>query len=212
MSFVEKFRPYVQACAGCHRPTRSGVPYCSSCCFQVQAAGALRWVQLQEHFGAYYWWPYFNEQALFRQLIDVFKGHPPASFYRITDPFGAQLYRRLSLHDLRLLPLPSSSGRQHAWALAKDLGGQVGWPVSDVFGRPGRSQKYKSLFKRQQLKLQLREGLPKAGGYVLVDDMVTTGATMMAARRCLLDLGVDSRQIYATTLFYRPKGGSLNGF
>ena len=83
-----------------------------------------------------------------------------------------------------VVPAPSSTGRTHAHRLASVLCDLTGWEYRDCLTKEASNQKLKSRFERQDVKVVLNENVPSRN-VILVDDLVTTGATALACKKAL---------------------------
>lgn len=103
-----------------------------------------------------------------------------------------------------LLPIPSSTGRKHSQLLAESLSLLAGAAILDgliLFEKdrqPGKGRQERRQRKIGASPALLRE-LHSYTTVLLIDDVVTSGGTMEAARKAL---GIDPK-VYGLTLFSR---------
>jgi predicted amidophosphoribosyltransferase len=87
-----------------------------------------------------------------------------------------------------LLPIPSTHARNHALGFARALALQTGWTVlDDVLTIPAQNQNQKKLdrFARQRRTYGLSRQVPLYQPLIVIDDVITTGATARAAFQAL---------------------------
>lgn len=99
----------------------------------------------------------------------------------------------------RLVPVPLSRARlrrrgfNQAGRLARHLGRELGWPVSEALARVGRGRRQARLggaSRRENVRGRFRASPPSgARDALLVDDVVTTGSTAGACARALRRAG-----------------------
>ena len=103
-------------------------------------------------------------------------------------------------HNIRLIPIPSSKsarrrrGRSFIVDIAKCVGKETSLPVSDsleiirkVLDQTGLQSKSRS--KNMDGAFALKRGAFPRGDLILIDDVVTTGATLREAARALTSQG-----------------------
>lgn len=115
--------------------------------------------------------------------------------------------------DLVIVPIPSSRNRKHsmyfALALAKNLQGKV-YPAL-VAPVDSREQKEKRKAQRTEISFmfneEFTEAIRQARTLVLVDDVITTGASYEAAYNVLKNMDVLPENIELWTAFHRQESG-----
>lgn len=114
-------------------------------------------------------------------------------------------YRRGELKNICFVPIPPSveGTKDHAFFLAWALSRYTGMPMHTLlrWKFKGASQKQKTREERMSVKMGLMGSIPKDVKIILVDDIVTTGATANAAYEVLKVYA----QIELWTYACRPK-------
>lgn len=119
-----------------------------------------------------------------------------------------------------VVPVPLSRqrlrerGYNQAWLLAREVGWQLGIPAqADMLARPQHTQRLMSLSAEERL-LQIQsafqvspreQALVRGRDIALVDDVMTTGATLNACARTLLEAG--ARSVSAWVVARTPAPG-----
>ncbi|MEI2721462.1 MAG: double zinc ribbon domain-containing protein [Gemmatimonadales bacterium] len=131
-----------------------------------------------------------------RHLVHRFKY---VGWWRLADAFAARMAPLLTARpDADLVPIPLAAGRRRvrgynqAEVLAAALGRRTGRPV-----RPDRLVRLRETPAQTRLAPEARlanlaeafGAIPSARGVILVDDVFTTGATLVSAAGALLDAG-----------------------
>jgi predicted amidophosphoribosyltransferase len=131
-------------------------------------------------------------------------------------PFGRAL-RPLVTPGAVLVPLPSSRAalRRRGYAVPELLARRTGLPVRALLRATGRAGDQRALgrIERARNVVGSVQARPAAAGerrpVVLVDDVVTTGATLREAARVLLAVGVDV--VGAVTVAATPRRSVTRG-
>lgn len=110
----------------------------------------------------------------------------------------------LFTHDsYKIIPAPPRRGyfKDHAFYLAQALSQLSTWPAISILKRVDShfSQKQKSKVHRKQICFKLKYSLPKESSIIFVDDILTTGATAMAAKTAIGEV----KSFKALTLTWR---------
>jgi predicted amidophosphoribosyltransferase len=152
-------------------------------------------------------------------MIGGFKGGGEREAARV---FAERLsYERSTLGQVRprgFIPPPRRKRQKdHAWVLAQALADLWGRPVLDILEYDdgtarGGTQKSRAADLRHERRFRPREAFDSsargAGTLVFVDDVVTSGATAMAAYMAL----EDPSRFEVWTLVDRPKLATGTGF
>jgi len=159
---------------------------------------------------------YFQADSILERLIHPFKYKHHAEIFRLFVPHMREGLRLLKEPvDLILVPVPLFKARQkergynQAELLARWVAKGLGCRVFDVLGRAkdtGKQAKVALKAERRENMtgaFELRGSLPRDGQIVLVDDIVTTGSTLLACREVLEAAGYTN--ISALTLADREK-------
>ena len=111
---------------------------------------------------------------------------------RLADYMAAAIVARAPAGMLEgdLVPVPGRRGHDHAAALARSLAKRTGLSVREPLSRRrGPRQVGRPRAERLRSPPQFDANAPGAGRVVLVDDVITTGATLGACARALRERG-----------------------
>jgi len=146
-----------------------------------------------------------------KKIIELMKFNDVS---RLCDCFGDQMKHLLEnrIENPVIVPIPLSSGRlkfrgyNQCHLLAKSLCSKTSWEVSpilerkhseftqvEIMGREARRQNVKNIF-------QIRKGARIPVEAVLIDDVVTTGATIEEATKVLKKAGVKKVAVIALAM------------
>lgn len=216
--FISTVRRWLRSCAICGHFVPPIDTYCRVC-WKALGRRQNRGVELyQGHrpfpvYSLYLW----SEAAApwVSAAIFGFKGGREARAAEILA--GRFSFERSSLGLCRpcafIVPPRSGKRRDHAWLFARSLAEQWGAPLFDIFEQSQKtnrkSQKSQDLAERAECRFQLRVDrqtvqdllAPSPGPIVFVDDVITSGATAMAAYMAL----EDPSRFEVWTLANRPK-------
>lgn len=204
---LDLFCPYV--CRGCGRV---GAPICDCCknysilsqsnfcphCFaEIEYACPDCQLPLQSHFACGW------RDELLGQLVEEYKFDAARAFSR---PLAEILAAKIPvlLGDITIVPLPTirrhirQRGFDHTLRLARDLGKLRGWPVIPLLERAqntvqvGTSRAQRLTQAGRAYQINLRYSIEPGKAYLLLDDVWTTGASMVAAAELLTDAGAEN--------------------
>lgn len=160
---------------------------------------------------------YYQKDSILERLIHPFKYKHQASIFRLFVPHMREALKLLrEPKDLILVPVPLHSSRKkergynQAELLARWVAKSVGCRMMDVLERVKETGKQSQVHSRDQRRVnmegafRLRGDLPRDGQIVLVDDIVTTGSTLLACRKALQAAGYE-HNITALTLADRER-------
>lgn len=159
---------------------------------------------------------YYQSDSVLEKLLHPFKYKHQADIFRVFVPHMVEALRILrEPRDLILVPVPLHKKREldrgynQAALLAKWVSIKLGCRVGDVLtrikdtGSQARVALSSERRKNMQHAFRAKRSLPKDSQIVLVDDIVTTGSTLLACRDALIAAGAG--EVTALTLADREK-------
>lgn len=157
---------------------------------------------------------YYDPDSILEKLILPFKYNHQKDIFRF---FVPHMNRALQLlyfpEEIFLIPVPLHKNRElergynQAEVLANYLGKKNGVSVVKLIERVKNTEKQSLTKSSSEREKNMKDAfkvtgkLPKDGHLVLVDDIVTTGSTLLACRKILQDAGYE--KISALTLAER---------
>ncbi len=180
-------------CAACSAHAGAAEPLCGRC------RRALRWLgpDLASACGLEVWAPLAYEGPA-RAVVKALKF---GSIPRLAETMAAQIAANAPGHALRgeaLVPVPLHPARlrrrgfNQAERLAAGLAGRTGLALADCLERSGDRRTQVGRDRRERLRGisgSVRARAPAPGRAILVDDVVTTGATLAACAEALRAAG-----------------------
>lgn len=198
--FISSFR----RCVGCRANTYSSHLICIKCLEEIKERpfdkvsidGGIRALTL----GTF-------ENPVIRNLIRALKGGiSPETNLRLALLMAERLLHqevRLSENTI-IVPAPArrTPHRDHAWFLASALSEILGLPLQSAIARiSDKEQKVLSKYEREHLHFKKVEKNSKDRPILFVDDLITTGSTVRAARNTL----GKGRPFLAISIGYQPR-------
>jgi ComF family protein len=185
-------------CVGCGSACRVQEPLCGACRRQ------LRWLGWDQHTGTgVEAWAAVSYDGPARALVRALKF---GGAVRLVDAMAAQMAANAPpglLEGVTLVPVPLHRARRRrrgfnqAEELAHALGARSGLPVSDCLERPAGAARASQVGRARSDRLtalagsvRMRQGAPVPLRALLVDDVVTTGATVGACAAALAAEGL----------------------
>jgi predicted amidophosphoribosyltransferase len=137
-----------------------------------------------------YLYTWSERESIVSDLIHGLKGGTPKE---ILKKFARELCRGKSQHfNFMVVPVPSSKVgvKDHAYILAKYVSEELNLPFWDGLEWVNKSTNQKFLSKTERFVAQMKKTKKRDQklGVILVDDLVTTGATTLAAQGAIKGL------------------------
>ena len=179
-------------CVGCGslQPNKSGL--CEKCLRQLNTYKKIN--DLNDNcFSLYSWQPHVSDliSSYVYYLKSIFSYQ---SWSVISEEFLNSVKLEMNVQSTLLVPIPSSTGRNHSLYFAKNLSKLTGMPYKQVLSyvktdQPTQSQKQKNKQERAEQLFVIDEKftdiIQSYKGIVFVDDIITTGATYTAAQQAV---------------------------
>ena len=179
-------------CVGCGslQPNKSAL--CEKCLRQLNTYKKIN--DLNDNcFSLYSWQPHVSDliSSYVYYLKSIFS-YP--SWSVISEEFLNSVKLEMNVQSTLLVPIPSSTGRNHSLYFAKNLSKLTGMPYKQVLSyvktdQPTQSQKQKNKQERAEQLFVIDEKftdiIQSYKGIVFVDDIITTGATYTAAQQAV---------------------------
>ncbi len=182
--------PYGQQCWLCNRVSAGG-----RTCPKCRAGGSPRFV-----------WITTNYAGAARDLIKIYKfGHQRAAARSLSQLMVETLHdfnspAELTKLNYLMVPIPTATSRirqrgfDHSVLLAKTVGRQLGVECANSLGRLGQSRqlgakKSERLFQTKDSYFVRLPRITKSRNILLIDDVITTGATLKAVTKVLRAAG-----------------------
>lgn len=201
---------FPSVCAGCGL---LGEPLCDDCFEQLKFAPHVRDVFGMKVCCSMY---YSQDSELLARLIHPFKYKHQAEIFRIFVPHMVAALRLLEepsglvfvpvpLHKKRELERGYNQADLLTRRVAKHLGCTVWLGLERVRDTSSQAKITDSAERRENIRgaFRVRRQVPEGRHLVLVDDIVTTGSTLLACREALLAAGAE--KVSALTLAEREE-------
>jgi len=204
-------------CIGCHSFIKHKYLFCQSC-YDRLIADRSRLIQLNQfkQFPVYSFieWKRFESDMLSELVYHLKRFSSQKIWQDLTKEILKELEPYLSKNkQLIFIPVPGRSTSYHTHYFAKSLAEQMSGQVllNALIHFNGEQQKQLNRKQRFNICLSWNEDftqrVPKGAVVIIVDDIITTGATMQAAssivHKQLVQLGNRSCTIVGLSLFYR---------
>lgn len=185
---LDHLKSYLRFCHSCSRFFESIDLLCSDCWAQLQSEIGSEWICDNLDFPCRYLWLWQGKKPLLQSVIYGLKGGGLRSASsRLASEMLWSWQDRIPREPWTLVPLPPSqpTPTDHAKELAMALAHKLQWPIDLGLSRITKGkQRQKNIKHRQDISLNYRGGSrPKR--VILVDDVVTTGATAREALKAL---------------------------
>jgi ComF family protein len=186
-------------CAACGLPTGHGAVLCPGCRSALEHLGPA-----PARLAGVSVWAAVAYEGPARALVRRLKFHGATALAgHMAATMAANAPAGLLEHPLVPVPSPRRRRRRrgfcHAALLAQALGDRTGLPVLELLDRPGDARRQVGRARSQRLRTPPRFAALRVapGPVVLVDDVVTTGATLGACAHALREAGCSCERALA---------------
>jgi predicted amidophosphoribosyltransferase len=164
---------------------------CPDCLHKLRTKWVKPQVFYQENLTIHYLTEWNSQNGLLMSdLLTKLKGKRSKRAWEEIAEWYLQYFVTSLPSNAIIVPLPSSNNAKahHAQHFAKSLSKRLRVPVVEPLMRQDKgSQKKRSKQQRRQIKMSLKPDIfiPEGAQIVLVDDLVTTGSSILAASKVL---------------------------
>ena len=153
-------------------------------------------------------WAACEYTALPRQLIHAFKFERAKAGH---EPIAAQLVETVPFIDATVVPVPTATSRvrqrgyDHTALIAKKFARERGLPYQNVLMRLGQARQVgaersvRLVQAKEFFQIKPRQAVPER--VLLIDDVLTTGATLQTAAKCLRRAG--AKEVHAAVFAHK---------
>ena len=131
-----------------------------------------------------------DKESIVGDLIHGLKGGTPRN---VLDRLSVEIsMRSFTKESAIIVPVPSSKvgEKDHSYYIAKCISETLGFELWDglLWKNKDRNQKFLNKTERFEIEMTKTKILPRKTRVILIDDLVTTGATAIAARKAIKSL------------------------
>lgn len=194
MEWWQSFVSYLRNCAICGAGMGSIHWLCSRCEADFFSRVKRRQRTINKKIEHSYLVDWHPRDEFITKAVHSLKG---GGLERAYIPFAKMMACQMDPRHRYTVFYPSKGSRDHAQCLAEAVGNQLRWDTRPLY--KDTVLKQASLSRRNRLQLSFESVGVKPGKAIVVDDIVTTGATMKACYRAISHSG----NLTVWSLFYR---------